>query len=219
MLLQPMNADFPKSIQQVRFEQPVWGLLIRNGCNSLIIDCRNEETQEIVLFAVALDSLAKSKLTLPVTWWERLLGADKDNLFLIHYQDQANPSNVTFKSIGFNSKRETKLEQAPELVFDTISPNLYELESEHHRTVSQFLSIDLVLPCEYLEINNYIILSYYLRSGSGFDRFLLVMKDGSKHWKVKQDSNMKGFADGAFFVADNKLIFIRERNEVCIYSF
>lgn len=44
-----------------------------------------------------------------------------------------------------------------------------------------------------------IMLSYYLRSGTGFERYLLILHNGKTLLKEKQDEQIKGFAPEAFF--------------------
>lgn len=214
-----MNKELPVSIQQVNFDNPIWGLLYDEEDNLLLVDSRNESNKKIEVWKLELASLARKATSIQIDWWEKLIGVKQNQIYSIQYEDQHDPSNYRFRCFDLDNQSVEILKNQPEIAHNAVEPFLYEMESDHHKTVSQFLSLELTTSCEYMEFDDYIIISYYLRSEKGFDRFLLLLKAGQKLWRVKQDGNMKGFASGSFFVVRNTLIFVRERNEVCIYTF
>ena len=156
-------------------------------------------------------------MSLSLSWWEKLLVATKDQLNLLKYEDPGDPTKNTLWVLNVNFGSRTQVDKVLETNEEVIHPYVYEQGTEYHQLVSNFLSMDLPLSCEYLELENKIIISYYLRSERGFDRFLLVIdSDGKLQNKVKQDHEMKGFAPGSFFVWNSKLIFVKDGNEVGI---
>jgi len=187
--------------------------------DSLIIDHRNEASKKIEVVELALPSLKQKRIKLKMMWWENLVQIEGRKLFSIVYRDQKDPANYAIRKVDLDTLEEEESTSLPMTANQVVEPSLYDLESVHHKTVAEFLGLELLLPCEYLEFDNNIIISYYIRSENGFERYLLLIRDGSKVWKVRQDDLVKGFASGAFFVANNRLIFVRDRNEICIHNF
>lgn len=207
----------PIEIQSVSFKDMIWTMVIDESSHQLIIELRNEPDRVVSLVSLDPDKKEAENLRATLNWWDKLVMANCNEITLISYNDQHNPSDYEFYSIHRASGERTLLDRVPDIQTSAIVPQLYENGTPYHQTVSEFMSLELPLACEYLELDEYIIISYYLRSENSFDRFLLCMKDGEKVWKVKQDVGMKGFSPGAFFVLNQQLIFVRERNEVCFY--
>lgn len=202
----------------VKLEGVAWGLALEADRHQLILDVRDEQRKEMKLVAIGLHDFEQRAYAGLPSWWSQLLKVVNDQVFAIEYLDKHDPTQHQFIRFRLDdSEYETvdKIDGGEEL---TDTPHIYEVGTEYHRTVSSFLGLELPLSCEYLECADKIIISYYLRSEKGFDRFLLVLEDGKKVFKLKQDEKMKGFSSGAFFVLENQLIFIKERNEVCFYT-
>ena len=211
-----MGKDLPKEVVVKVLQNPVWSMLYDQETKKLILDCRNEESNYVEISKLDLQSLELTELNLRMSWREKLISASNDMLYSVKYEDQNDPTRIVISQFDVRSGKTSQMEAAPDLPSNIIEPSFFDSGSDFHRLVMEFLAIDLALPCEYLEYENFIIISYYLRSEKGFDRFLLLLKEGEKVWKLRQDHLMKGFAPGAFFVAENMLVFVRDRNEVCI---
>jgi len=214
-----MNKSLPCEIQSVVLKNPIWRILYDKERDSLIVDHRSETSKKIDVVELALPSLKRKRIKLKMTWWENMIQIEGRMLFSIGYHDQKDPANYSIRKVNLETLTEEERSSLPKNINQVVEPSLYDLESDHHKTVASFLGLELLLPCEYLEFDDNIIISYYIRSENGFERYLLLIRDGSKAWKVRQDDLVKGFASGAFFVANNRLIFVRDRNEVCIYNF
>ena len=139
-------------------------------------------------------------------------------MFFIEYQDQQDPNQQKYFSFNWASERKEEIGELVGFQTEVVYPSIYEHGSAYYKTVRDFLSLDLPLACEYLEWNDKIIISYYLRSGNEFERNLLLLVKGTKEWKILQDEQIKGFSAGSFFVYEGQLIFVKNRNEVCIYT-
>lgn len=209
---------FPKSIKQILLEGSAWGTALDEEHEYLYIESRNEEDQTIFIARLNLKNLDLESRKADISWWDKLVGVKSNQLYFVKYLDQSDPTQQSFFSLDFESGVKTELEHLPEFSSPARHPEVYEHGSDYFDTVSKFLSLELPVSCEYLEWQNKIIISYYLRSANGFDRYLLLLENGEKIWKVKQDEEMKGFSSGAFFVFNNQLIFIKDRNEVCVYT-
>ncbi|WP_425392344.1 hypothetical protein [Ekhidna sp.] len=205
-------------IKHVRTDKQISGSALDGSTKSLFLELRDERTQSVSISKLDLESMRLDKKETKLEWWSKLVGAKENCLFCVAYLDQKDPTNHVFFTIELSSNQKKKLDQLPELEVMGAVPEIYEHGSEYYKTVAEFLALDLPLSCEYMEWNDKIIISYYLRSGNGFARYLLLIKGGEKQWKIVQDEQMKGFSPGSFFVFEDKLIFIKDGNEVCVYT-
>ncbi|WP_421869680.1 DUF4905 domain-containing protein [Marinoscillum sp.] len=95
------------------------------------------------------------------------------------------------------------------------SPVYYPSGSESCQLVEEFLDIPASgLGCEYLEEGDFIIICYYVRLGTKFDRWLMVIKSECEIYHSRIDREMDGFASGGFFVLDRLLVFIENRIKI-----
>lgn len=185
----------------------------------LVLDVRNVKDQKILYYEIDLKSMEVNKLEIENTsWWMKLIGADANLLYFIKYTDRNDPNSQVTISITKSKNQIDEVLEIPYREDNIIQPSLYENGTEYHKMVSDFLGLELPLSCEYLEWKDKIIISYYLRFGNEFDRYLLLLDNGRKEWKLQQDHNMKGFSPEAFFVMNDQLIFFKELNEVCTYT-
>ncbi len=191
--------------------------MISNDNHFLILDVRNEVEKSIEYYKLSLDSLQLTSIAQAGSWWSMIETFDKQ-LFISEYQDEKDPNNKKFYRVDPADKIEVSLREIPYSENAIIQPSIYEPGSEYFKTVGEFLGLELPCACEYLEIDRKIILSYYLRSGKEFERYLLLLEEGKKVFKELQDTQMKGFASGSFFVVNGLLIFIKNRNEIFVYA-
>lgn len=95
------------------------------------------------------------------------------------------------------------------------SPVYYHHGSESCQLVERFLEIEPSgLGCEYFEADDFIIICYYVRLGTKFDRWLKVIKCEDEIYHCKLDQGMAGFAAGSFFILDNLLVFIENGKKI-----
>lgn len=206
----------PNSIACVKLDGQVWSTAIDERNRLIYLEVRSKKSVEVVKLDLA--TLKFTSKTFDLAWWTQLVEVEGENLFFTEYRDQADPSNKKYFKLSWGDGARTDVSELPFFEIDLKQPSIYEHGSSYHKTVGDFLALELPVSCEYLEWNDKIIISYYLRSGNGFDRFILLLQDGEKVWKVKQDEEMRGFSSGSFFVFQEQLIFIKDRNEVCVFS-
>lgn len=95
------------------------------------------------------------------------------------------------------------------------SPVYYHSGSESCQLVECFLErTSSGLGCEYFEQDDFIIICYYVRLGTKFDRWLRVIRDEQELYHQKIDSQMDGFASGGFFLLNRLLVFIENQNKI-----
>lgn len=201
-----------------QFDGVIWGTIVSKDRMHLILDVRDLECKSIRYFSLSLTSFELRSLESGNDGWWSNLEAFDGTLFTSKYLDPNDPTQKSYFKWPANVPTEVSFTEIPRSEHLMTHPSIYELGSEYHRAVSSFLSLEIACSCEYLEINKKIILSYYLRSSKQLDRYLLILDAGEKALKLKQDESMMGFAPGAFFVLDNKLFFVKNRNEICIHS-
>ena len=207
----------PDSVNRVFFPNKIWNAVLDETTGKMYLDTRNENS-EIVLVQLDLATLKHEFFKVSHSKWTQLLGSASDLLYFVEYKNEKDPNLKAHFSLRWGTGEKKKLETIPAIDHTFFQPSIYEHGSDYHKTVSQFLSLDLALACEYLEWNDKIIISYYLRSDNAFKRHLLLLHNKEKVWKVCQDSQMKGFSPGSFFVFEEQLIFIKDQNEVCLYT-
>ena len=185
----------------------------------LVLDLRDEKKQTITYFKLDLKLLKLEQLLIHNSeWWTKLVSVDEEDLYYTQYEDRRDPNLKLFFKATWDGKSKKEVEKIPFSETQMSLPSLYEVGTDHHKTVSDFLGLELPLSCEYMEWQKKIIISYYLRSDVAFDIFILLLDKGNKESKLHQDHQMKGFSSGAFFIHNDRLIFFKELNEVCIYD-
>ncbi len=203
------------SVEQVSFEGKIWSAVVDEDHNMMYLDLRNEHSIELI--QLNLNALTYSSKIVDHTWWTKLTAVENGKLFFVEYLNQNDPNQIQKFSYDWENAEHAIIESF-EVNEIFIHPSVYEHGTDYHKTVAKFLSLELPLACEYLEWKEKIIISYYIRSGREFIRYLLLINDGEKVWKIQQDDQMKGFSPGSFFVFNDQLIFIKDRNEVCVYT-
>jgi hypothetical protein len=99
----------------------------------------------------------------------------------------------------------------------------YPQEHAYFATVgaflNQFMHIQPVHGCEYLEHQGAIIISYYIYEEKSLSNYLLAMNQAQEvllHDKI--GSQLDGLGVDTFFVVRNRLIFIKEKYQFVSYA-
>lgn len=184
----------------------------------MYLETRDQNNQRAIIQRLKLSSLELQEVDISIAWWHKLLAAKGGLLYMVEYADKDDPTKQSLFCIDVENAQRKEVTILPDVMPGILEPQLYEHGGKHHKTVSDFLGAQLPLSCEYMEWEEKIIISYYLRSDIGFDRYLLLLNEGKKVWKMLQDGQMKGFSPGAFFVFNHQLIFIKDRHEICVYA-
>ncbi|SNT37870.1 protein of unknown function [Ekhidna lutea] len=208
----------PDSVNQIKLEGVVWGTVLDEESKILYLDVRDVKNRTIQLVQIDLNELKAATQSVSNSWWSQMMDVYEQEIYFVKYEDQNDPANQSYFKMQWGDDTLSKVDAIPEKTPAIWPPNVYEQGTAYHKTVASFLALELPLSCEYLEWDDKIIISYYLRSGGGYDRYLLLLEGEEKKWKLKQDTAMKGFSPGAFFVFQDQLIFIKNRNEVCVYT-
>ena len=206
-------------MNQYKIDGVVKGSSIDEKTHSLFLDVRDLHSNKTSIVKLSLPDLDAEVKKGIASQWSQLEGVRSSNLYFVEYLDRQDPTKQRYLQLDWDTGETTVIQESFEWISNTLAyPYIYDHGSDYFKTVMDFLSIDSPLSCEYFEWDDKIIISYYLRSDTKFDRYLILLKEGKKVWKIKQDDGMNGFSSGSFFVFQDQLIFIKDLNEVCIYT-
>ena len=185
--------------------------------NHIAIDSRVGDKVHFSIFNHSTGKLHNEFSLDEITPWHTLVGISGANLLLQYFENKKNPDSVSWVQLDWKSK---KISQGLKQIepFDVEKPHWIPSEREEFKPLRKFIGQELVFGCEYLEVSDCIIISYYLSEEKGSNRHLLVIKAGLECLNLVQDRHLKGFAPGSFFTYQNRLIFAREKNEINIYE-
>lgn len=101
-------------------------------------------------------------------------------------------------------------------------PHHYKESSTYFDTCKSFLynrlHLQAVNAIEYLEINRWIIISYYVHD-EGLVNYLLIMdEDGEVYLHEAIQKNINAVGLETFFIVENHLIFVKDKNEIFCYN-
>lgn len=204
-----------ENLQSLKVDGFIWSSKYSENEESLLVDVRSDD--KVDYYLIHLESLRSKKILSGVSWWSNLESYD-GTIYYSQYLDKSDPTNKKFFYFLNGETNEIDERDIPKSKEEVVTPVTYMEGTAYFNEVAEFLQSQLVLACEYLEHNDKIILCYYLRLRENYARKIMVLKDGEAVYEDIQDSEMSGFASGSFFVASNKLIFVKNRNEICTYT-
>jgi hypothetical protein len=185
----------------------------------LAIESRLSDQLFFSVFSLGSGSLLHEAPARLLSPWYSLYGIAQDHLTLQYFESRKNPDLV--KWYGYDWHKDSLLRELPAALPQTprvSSPTYYAENNPDFRLFKQLISEELVLGCEYQEVNNHLIISYYVKEQNHLTRHLLVLTDGKAVYSDVQDKELKGFAPGSFFTFQNHLIFVRNKRELNIYE-
>jgi hypothetical protein len=101
-------------------------------------------------------------------------------------------------------------------------PDYFSVDDAYFEKIAGFLhkklGINVVLGLEYLEQDNYLISSYYLKNGNKYDRYIVVFKHGESIFNKCIDRNMDGISTESFFLMENEMIFVENRDTLAVWE-
>ncbi|HEU5145686.1 MAG TPA: DUF4905 domain-containing protein [Chryseosolibacter sp.] len=200
------------------FEEPWWISLRASEGDVLLFTIYTDENNPDKKSVLAYNVVAKE-----IIWWR--------NGFSLTSVNRRTVSGVDMKFSGKESILDLFTGQPVkggdfDLVdsqnFPVIRPFQYEEGTEYFVTVKDFLhsrlGISPVASIEYLEINDLIIVSVFLKE-KGLANYLYVLDaNGGVLMEEKLGEDLKGIGLDTFFVFSDNLIFIKNKNELLSYS-
>jgi hypothetical protein len=186
--------------------------------DSIIIESRTNDQLHFSAINLLTGTLTYECASKMLTAWHRLVGAQNRHLIVQHFDNRKNPDVTSY--FAFDPTQDLSLGEIDVLpkVESYVNPDLYMAQSEDFGLFQQFIDDKIVLGCEYQEVDNKMIISYYVPSNNEYTRRLRILADRKIVYDEVQDEGMKGFAPGSFFTLKNRLIFVRNKREFTIYE-
>lgn len=186
---------------------------------------------DIVLFTVYTDTNNPDKKSLiayhavqnQTIWWRNGFSLTVANARYVRGVDTRFPAKETVLDLFSGNPAETvdfDLEDSQN--FPVIRPFQYEEGTGHFDTVSHFLQtrlgIEPVATIEYLEFEELIIMSVFLKDQELANYLYAFDAGGKLLLEEKLGENLKGVGLDTFFIFSRDLIFVKNKNELKSYK-
>lgn len=182
-----------------------WTTLVRIKEDFLFLD-KYEDQQDPTKKTLLIFDSSSCTLVRKITDFQIVEFSDQGLVGQIKNNGDAD-SIIIYSDLGIR----TGNSQSESVVF---YPLFYPETSETFTLASEYLKKELALGVEYFEQGETIIISYYQRSGSKFERLLVLIESGHEVFHELIDESLTGYASGAFFIANEYLIFITNGNQI-----
>lgn len=217
---------------------PLWQISCDEKGERLLLEQREQSSFQTHFTLLDLNSLQLQALPLPgEEWWLSAVGIDGPQVLFQKYDDSANPDHKEYviyhldKSALLPPLRESEsLPEPLKIILSNIEqaknkhlnlPFLYIKDSSYFNTVSNFLrqrlNILAVEGIEYLETNQWILISYYEQEDQLTNRFIILDRQGQLVFEDTLAKNLTGLGTSTFMVSHNKLIFVKNKTDFFIY--
>lgn len=209
--------------QDVTFEEPWWiGATATDGATvvfHIYQDSQNPQSKRYF----AVDVASRRQVWHSDTF--QVMGIEGNDLLGFEKQEK----DRAYKLISFGDRKEIFMSKEDvERLLPGENKNLHYpfhyIETQpHFETVKQFIihytNTKPVQGCEYLEYKNLILISYYIQESSALANYLLVIDgEGQLYLQEVLDTNLSQIGLGTFFIANDKLVLIKEKNQLISYA-
>ncbi|QSE99072.1 hypothetical protein [Fulvivirga lutea] len=211
-----------------KFELSIWKYVISQSGTFLVFELRSDKSDEVRFTYYDLVEKRLVEINLNESDFRTtLFEIEEDQIYFKKYDAGANPVIQSILSWDRNLAS-TKVLPSDTNVNRTenrlISPSLYTAINEHYPLLVSFIkSLTNDEPnnkgIEYLEWNDYVVVSYYTGEKS-MANFLLVVNNNKEIVVHEQlGINLLGIGQDTFTVDGNKLIFVKDNCEIFIYQY
>lgn len=212
-----------------QFSAPIWKTEFDPNSQILGVEIRNSKEHWVQFNSLDISNFSWKLQGFSFEqerWWSGITSVTADGIIIHVYENEDNPDLKSFFKIGFNGEIEGNVQDIENETNGNDSVNVpifYDVENEHFKEFQEFvvseLNVHPQLGCDYLEYNDYIILSYYVRSSNGFDCFLLVVDPGGEIRSVDLlEKQLTGQIGKPYFIVGDNLFFIKNKSEICVYD-
>lgn len=204
--------------KDVRFEEPWWISLRAVEGDILLLtlytDTNNPDKKSVLAYDVVKNNIA---------WWYNGFSITSVNSDFVVGVDAKFPEKESFLELSTGKALpHVDFHLGDSQNFPVIRPFQYEEGTAHFDTVKDFLSsrlgISPVASIEYLEIEDLIIVSVFLKD-EGLANYLYAFDANGEvliHEKLGED--LKGVALDTFFLYSGYLIYVKNKNELISYK-
>lgn len=210
------------------FQGKIWKILADEDEKHVAIELRSDSSLEVKFFCLDIKSLVLSDINLPQNdWWTSLTAIRNGKVYIKQFESEGNPKMKEL--LVWDILKQTKLDFSGLDEVENDHTNVsrlsfYPKSNEHFATLKEFVEAVtekkvLEAGIEYLEFETAVILSYYAKD-KAMANYLLVtdhQKQVLLHECIGQD--LKGIGQDTFIVSNNKLIFVKDKQQLFIYQF
>lgn len=200
------------------FEEP-WWISLRGVEGDILLltiytDSNNPDKKSVLAYDVVKRE---------IVWWKNGFSLTSINRLSVSGEDAKFPGKESILDLFTGQPlHHSDFDLVDSQNFPVIRPFQYDEGTAYFDTVKNFLHSRLgILPVtiiEYLEIEDYIIVSVFLKE-AGLANYLYVLDvDGEIVISQKLGEDLKGIGLDTFFVFSGHLIFVKNKNELLSYS-
>ncbi len=197
------------------------------GNDWLVIEQRDEVRRQVSfsVFDFGNNQFLWRDVVLDEKWWLNLAGIVKDQIVLKVFENTDNPDKTSYIFLEVsNGKIAERSHQQPEWAHtnDALHPFQYLDGEADFETVKNFIGSErkLVprLGVEYIEYEDYIVISYYVGDPSSLVNWLAVFNfEGECLYEEEIGTNLKGIGINTFFITSGSLFFVKNKTELVTF--
>jgi hypothetical protein len=211
----------------VTLSAPVWNLLPLPGTSLMVIEQRDDvkRVASFSLFNFQLQQFLWRDVVAAEKWWLNLTRVTPDHVELKVFDNTENPdkTSLIFLSLKDGSLVHPTSEQMTwSHTNEALHPFQYLDGEPDFETVQSFLKSKLGvtsrLGVEYLEYENYILISYYAGNPAAFvNRLAIFNHQGECLYDEEIGMNLRGIGINTFFITSSYLFFVKNRSELVTF--
>lgn len=205
----------------------IWRVMYDHTLKTIVLEMRDGDLKEVSFAAIELESgtVLWEGLQLDENWWVSMAGVKNGMLYFSEFEkDNAIPKIKKLQKLDIRTA--TLVEDNTDDPNDLLSaenfqlPIVYTNESEHHATLVSFLKqlnfkVDTA-DIHYFETTNEIIFVFNENKNGVLQRNLLICdRDGKVIFQEVIDSVIHNQIMDSFFIAENVLLYIKEKKLWC----
>jgi hypothetical protein len=217
----------PRGKFSITLQATIWNVLPVPDKPWVIVEERNDTTRQVSFAAIDYENekLVWRTNSLAETWWINLVRVTKDQVHLKIFENTTNPDKTYWQVLDLKSgsviQDEPKVET--EHTNEVIHPFQYLAGEDDFETIKVFLSERLnvlpILGIEYVEVSDFVFISYYFGDPGKFKNELgCFTKTGNLLWKEEIGTNLKGIGVNTFFLDANQLFFVKNKTELVTFG-
>lgn len=209
--------------KDITFEEPWWVGATATDGRTLVLHIYQDSQNPQYKSYFAVDVASQREIWQSGTF--QVLGMEGESI--LGYEKQKD--FLEYKLISAKDKTEKSLsKEEVESLLSRENKNLhypfhYTETQPYFETIKQFViqytNTKPVRGCEYLEHQNLILISYYIHERSALANYLLVVDtEGQLYLQEVLDKNLSHIGLGTFFIANDKLVLVKEKNQLISYA-
>lgn len=207
------------------FHGKVWQLLVSEDEQFLIVEVREESSMSVRYFHFNILTLQLTEMILSINdWWVSLEGEKNGIVCFKQYNPDDNPEVIS--RFGFDLKQNVEIENFYDEKIGsnkTYSPTFYPASNQHFGLIKKFIKNSsekkiVDAGADYFETDKYVMVSYYIEENKLANYLLITDMRKEVVFHELLANNLNGIGQETFLIVKNKLIFVQQKQNLCIYQ-